>query len=209
MSPKVSASHREQYVRERREQIVDAAIQVFDRKGFVGATVADIASVVGISKGTVYLYFESKEKIFTAILAERSFVPILSDLVIDDQPLDILLRNIAENFLGYMETHLPIVRIALADASRFPEGARQMYQESVLKGNLILADLLEKQSKSGNIRTLGNPFLTARAFMGMLVFHILTQDVLGGKDITPIKQKTWVDEVIRIFLDGMMTNTND
>jgi len=45
--------------------------------------------------------------------------------------------------------------------------------------------------------------------MGMLVFHILTQDVLGGKDITPIKQKTWVDEVIRIFLDGMMTNTND
>lgn len=203
MSPLVSANHREQYLQERREEIVDAAIQVFDRKGFVGATVADIASGAGISKGTIYLYFESKEQIFTAILNERSFVPILADLVVENQPLEVVLRNIAESFLRYMETHLSLVRIAMSDSARFPEHARQVYQESVLKGNLILADFLEKRSEAGLIRPLENPFLTARAFMGMVMFHVLTQEILSGKDITPIEQKTWITEIIRVFLDGV------
>jgi AcrR family transcriptional regulator len=206
MSPLISASHREQYVRERREQILDAATEVFEREGFAGATVEEIASAVGISKGTVYLYFKSKKQIFVAILTERSFVPILSGLVTEDQPLHIILRDIAESFLGYMETHLSIVKIGLADASRFPEGARLVYQESVLKGNLILADLLEKRSKSGNIRPLENPFLTARAFMGMLMFHVLTQEVLGGKEITPIKREDWINESVHVFLDGLVTD---
>ena len=105
-----------------------------------------------------------------------------------------------------METHLSIVKIGLADASRFPEGARLVYQESVLKGNLILADLLEKRSKSGNIRPLENPFLTARAFMGMLMFHVLTQEVLGGKEITPIKREDWINESVHVFLDGLVTD---
>jgi hypothetical protein len=107
-----------------------------------------------------------------------------------------------------METHPPLVKIRLADTSRFPEGARLVDQESVLKGNWILADLLEKHSDSGDIRSLENPFLTARAFMGMLMFHVLTQDVLGGKDITPIDREDWIDEVVRIFPDGLMIDPN-
>jgi hypothetical protein len=108
-----------------------------------------------------------------------------------------------------METHLPIVKIGLADASRFPQGARQVYQETVLKGNLILADLLEKKSRCGQIRPLENPFLTARAFMGMLMFYILTQDILSGKDLTRISSEDWINEIVRIFLDGLVANTNN
>jgi hypothetical protein len=70
----------------------------------------------------------------------------------------------------------------------------------VLKGNLVLADLLDKQSKAGNIRSLENPILTAKAVMEMLMFHILTQQLLGSKEITPIKREDWINEVLRIFL---------
>jgi hypothetical protein len=103
---------------------------------------------------------------------------------------------------------LPIVRIGLAEASRFPKEVRHVYTEPVLKGNLVLADLLEKQSKAGNIRSLEYPFLTAKAFMGMLIFRILTQELLGGKEITPIKREDWINEAVRIFLEGLVIDAN-
>lgn len=203
MSPLVSSDHREQYLHERREHILDAAMQVFETKGFAATNVAEIASLAGIAKGTIYLYFESKQQIFAAILNERSFVPLLADLLIEDQPLEATLRNLAKNFQSYMETHLPLIRMAMADGIRFPDCAEQVYQELILKGNLILADYLEKQSKAGNIRPLKNPFLTAKIFMGMMMYHVLTQEVMGGKNIIYISQDEWIDEVIQIFCSSM------
>lgn len=208
MSPLVSNDHREQYLHERRENILDSAMQIFESKGFSATNVAEIASLAGIAKGTIYLYFESKQQIFSAILSERTFVPLLADLLIEDQPLEITLRNLANNFQSYMRTHLPLIRMAMTDGLRFPDCAEQVYQESILKGNLILADYLEKQSKSGNIRPLENPFLTAKAFIGMMMYHILTQEMMGGKNILAISQEDWIDEVIQIFCTSMSVNVN-
>jgi AcrR family transcriptional regulator len=208
MSPLVSNDHRDQYLHDRREHILDAATSVFENKGFAAANVAEIASLAGIAKGTIYLYFESKEKIFAAILNERSFVPLLADLLVENQPFEITLRTLTENFVSYMETHLPLIRMALADGIRFPDCAEQVYRESILKGNLILADYLEKQSKAGKIRPLKNPFLTAKVFMGMMMYHIMTQEVMGGKNILAISQNEWIDEVIQIFCTSMGVNTS-
>lgn len=201
--PRVSADRREQYLQERRERILDAAAEVFRRKGFAGANVADIAATAGIAKGTVYLYFRSKEEIFTAIMAERSFLPNLADLLVEDQPLEITVRNFAESYYRFMDTNSPIFRLAIADALRFPDHARQMYREIVLKNNQVLADFLDRQSKAGVIRRLENPFLTARALMGLLGAHVLWQEILGGKDVTPISQEAWSEEIVRLFLEGV------
>lgn len=51
---------------ERREQILEAAGRVFSQKGFHAANVSDIAAEAGVSQGTVYHYFDSKESIFMA-----------------------------------------------------------------------------------------------------------------------------------------------
>jgi len=206
MSPIISGSKREKYLQDRREHILDAAIQVFENKGFIGAGVAEIASVAGIAKGTIYLYFESKENIFTSILNERSFIPILTDLLTDDQPLEKTLRNIAESYFEYMQKNLFFFIVAISDSLNFPECAKQIYKETVLKGNIILSNYLEKQGKSGKIYPLEKPFLAARAFMGMLLSHFIAQEILKGKDINPIEQKDWIDEVVHIFLAHIITN---
>lgn len=206
MSPRISADNREQYLQERRAQILDAAIEVFGRKGFAAANVADISKAAGIAKGTIYLYFQSKEEILMTILAERSFLPHLADLIEEDQPLEVTLRNIAESFFHYLETNLPIFRLVIADAFHFPVRARQMYRQITLKGNQVLADFLAKQSRAGIIRPLKDPFLTGRAFMGLLMTYTLTQEILGGKDITPIRREDWIQEVIRVFLEGVKPN---
>jgi len=107
-----------------------------------------------------------------------------------------------------MEKNLHIFIIAMGDASSFPECAKQIYQETVLKGNLILSKYLERQAQSGYIYPLENPFLAARAFMGMLLSHVITQEIFRGKNITPIEQKDWIDEVVHIFLTGIRPNTD-
>jgi AcrR family transcriptional regulator len=203
MSPRVSAHNREQYLHERRDRILDAAVDVFGREGFAGANVAEIASAAGIAKGTVYLYFTSKEEIFSTILVERSFIPQLSNLMVENQPLETTLRNIAESYYCFMDANLTIFRIAIADSYYFPDHARQVYREIVLKGNQALADFLDRLAKAGLIRPLEAPFLTARVFIGLLSTYILSQEILGGKDITPVERKAWIEEIIQVFLEGV------
>jgi AcrR family transcriptional regulator len=208
MSPRIAANQREQYLQTRRDQILDAAVGVFAKNGFAGANMEQIASAANVAKGTIYLYFKSKEEIFKAILNERSFVPHLADLVTEDLPLEIMLRQIAEGYFQYMESHLSIVRMALADSTHFPEHAQLVYTEIVLKGNQMLANFLKKQSQAGLIRQLENPFLTARAFIGMLMTHILLQEVLGGKNIRPIAKEAWMQECIQIFMVSISLPTS-
>jgi AcrR family transcriptional regulator len=202
--PRVSAERRKEYLQERREQILDAAIEALGKKGFEGTNVADIAKAAGIAKGTVYLYFESKEEIFSAILSERSLLPWFTDRVMSkDVPLETMLTDIARHFLQSMPDYLPIIHLVLSDGQRSPAHAEQLYQDVILKGNKLLAAYLAAQAKAGRIRPLDNPFLTARAFMGMLMTYVLTQEMLGGKHFTSIKLEAWVREVVQLFLDGI------
>jgi AcrR family transcriptional regulator len=66
-----SVSKREELRGERRRQIVEAALAVFSEKGFNAANVSDVAARAGVSQGTIYWYFESKEELLTQAL--RSF----------------------------------------------------------------------------------------------------------------------------------------
>jgi AcrR family transcriptional regulator len=59
---------REKLREERRRQILEAALSVFAQKGFHAANVSDVAAQAGVSQGTIYWYFESKEELLTAAL---------------------------------------------------------------------------------------------------------------------------------------------
>ncbi|WP_413303411.1 TetR family transcriptional regulator [Bacillus sp. 1P10SD] len=67
MSPKISDSEKDK----RKKHIIDSAIVVFTRKGYVNSTMQDIVDETGKSRGWVYLYFSNKEDIMLAILAEN------------------------------------------------------------------------------------------------------------------------------------------
>lgn len=202
--PRVSAERREQYLQSRREQILDAAIDVFGKKGFAGANVADIAIAACIGKGTVYLYFKSKEEIFSAILEERSFIPRLVKLTTDGNvSLETALTEIATGYIQRSNDYLPILRMTIMEASRFPAHAEQVYRNIVHKGSEILAAFLTTQMQSGKIRQLENPFLTARAFLAMITTYVLTQELLGGKQVDRIEHETWVHEIVGLYIKGI------
>jgi AcrR family transcriptional regulator len=214
MSPRVSAERREQYIEERRNQILDAAVEIFGNKSLDTATMDEIAQAAGISKGTIYLYFRSKDEIFDTILAERSYMPLLIDSIdytkISTESADFSLQSFLEDmgnrFLGAMDEYYPLFRLVLADAHRYPVHAEHVYNNYILKANKMCADFLTVQSKAGRIRTLESPLVTARCFMGMLIIYYLSQGILGGKKFMPIDHKVWVKEAVRLFLEGVQIN---
>ncbi|NPV85725.1 MAG: TetR/AcrR family transcriptional regulator [Anaerolineae bacterium] len=202
--PKIAASQREQYVRNRREQILDAAMLAFAKKGFDATSVSEIAQQAGLAKGTIYLYFSSKEDIFSAILDERSFVGQLTNLLEDLQmPVDQVLTRVAEQYYQYMEQYLPILRLAIAEACRFPNHVSRVYQEIIQRGVEMLANYLTRLSQKGVIRALDNPHMTARAFMGLLSSYVMTQELLGGSRVAPVERALWIEEGIRLFVEGI------
>ena len=59
---------KEEIAKRRREQILDAAMDVFSRKGFAMATTAEIAREAGLAEGTVYNYLPSKRELLIAVV---------------------------------------------------------------------------------------------------------------------------------------------
>src|ERR1700675_1554228 len=105
-------------VEDRRDQIIDAAMQVFAQKGFIRATNKDIAREAGITPGLIYYYFESKEALLRAILEARSPMQLLTSLPPETMALPteaflrFLLRRVltiveSENFIGLIRVILP------------------------------------------------------------------------------------------------------
>jgi AcrR family transcriptional regulator len=206
VSPRVAASKRDEYLQERREIILDAALEVLGRKGFAAASMSEIADAAEIAKGTVYLYFSSKEALLHAVLDERSFVPQLEHLTQDTgAPIALTLTTIAEHYLRYMKDWLPIMRLVLTDTHLSSTHLERIYGDVIGKATATLARLLEAQAAAGHLRPLDDAYLTARAFWGMLVVHVVTQELLGGKAAAPVAPDVWVRQVVGIFLDGLRT----
>ncbi len=197
---------------DKREAIIDAAIEAFDAGGMGGATVDTIARRAGIAKGTVYLYFKSREEIFNTILRERWPGPLPEQLIqglVDVPPLgaagmEEAMTRLGLGFLNAVESNMPVFRLLLTAAYQFREVGDDLFENTFLKVNRLLANVLERQQQLGTLRPLPSPLITARCLQGMLMMYILSQDILNGRQFTPIEKEEWVRETTRLFLHGVL-----
>lgn len=157
---------------ERPAQIVDAARAVFGAEGLAGAHLDEIAARAGISKGTIYLYFESKDALFRAVVEET--VSALESLAAEERTgtAAARVRGLAADVWAYLRSSdfQAVYRLVIGELHRFPELAR-FYSERV-SGQVsnTLASLLEEGSAAGEFRPLDGP-TTARMLMALLLTH--------------------------------------
>ena len=117
MASGATAQRRAREKRERREAILDAAGRVFGEKGAHAATMEDVADTAAVSKGTLYLYFKSKDDLFVA-LTHRPLDAVLGRFaeLTDDPSVDgvTLLRSLLETHTEVLHAHAPHFRLAMA-----------------------------------------------------------------------------------------------
>jgi AcrR family transcriptional regulator len=150
MSPRPDVSE------ERKAQIMDAAQEVFIQKGINEARMDDIAQQTGLSKGTLYLYFKSKENLVTAIL-DRIFAGAFKGL--EDRKnapksaTEAIFRFTDEAIHGYkrMLRFTPVVYefLALAFRNKIVQRAMKQYFDDYMK---ILVPIVQSGIDSGEFR---------------------------------------------------------
>lgn len=139
----------------KRRQILDGARQVFLADGFDGASMGSIAKAAGVSKGTLYSYFESKEGLFERLiqderagLAEATF-----RLDADDPDTRAVLRRLGRSFLAMLirPEHVASVRMVIGAADKLPRLGQAFYEAGPRQGMARLAAYLDRQVAAGRL----------------------------------------------------------
>ncbi len=149
---------------ERRAVLLAAALDEFFERGFTAARMDDIAARAGLSKGALYLYFDSKDALFTSLIEAYAIpnVERMEALAKAAKGVEAisLLMSLAPTLIR--ETPVPkIIKILIADAPAFP-GMATAYRKNVVDRVLgMVAGILRKAKAAGEI-DIGDPELTAR-----------------------------------------------
>ena len=159
---------------EKRQRIVEAAARVFARKGFFGASMAEIAAGAGVGKGTLYEYVSSKNDLFFAVfewVAETSWTRARIGVETLGAPaserLQALGRSLVDQWSGMDEYFGLVMEFWSASSSselrdRFKDVFREIY--SNFRG--IVAGLVREGMDRGEFRTDADPEAVAAALVG-------------------------------------------
>jgi AcrR family transcriptional regulator len=191
----------------RPDEVLDAALELFIEKGFAATRVEDIAKRAGLSKGTVYLYFPSKEAVLEG-LVRRAVVPIAETALatlrgFEGDPrlvISMVLKMLAVRFSDPKMLAMP--KLIFREVLGFPEMAA-MYRREVLDRVIpVIEGLLRKGIEQGFLRQV-DPGLTIRSIIGPLMLHIAMAEVFGIVPEGGMSFDKLIDNHLIILFDGL------
>jgi AcrR family transcriptional regulator len=149
-------SNRAERAAERREAIIEAAMEEFIARGFAATRLDDVAQRAGVAKGTIYLHFKDKEALFQELI-RSALVPLIGRLAVPlpaGGSVRAALEGFAQTFVQEVATTRrgDIVRLIIAEGPRFPSVADFYYREVVSRGMAAMRALIELGIARGEIR---------------------------------------------------------
>ncbi|MBB6545323.1 TetR/AcrR family transcriptional regulator [Nonomuraea rubra] len=170
----------------KRRQIMEAALPVFLRNGYVGTSMDEVASLASVSKQTVYKHFTDKEQLFTSIIMDTTGqVEGLAKMIIsaleDSDDLEKDLGELARQFLARIMRPdiLRLRRLVIAEADRFPDLGRTWYAQGFERSLKTMSTAFERLTERGLLRT-DDPALAAEHFVGLLLWIPVNKVMFEG-----------------------------
>jgi AcrR family transcriptional regulator len=137
----------------KRRQIIEGARSTFLQQGFDAASMNDIARAAGVSKGTLYVYFQNKEQLFQAICSEECVAQAESLFKFDpaDGDIEETLTRIGVDFVSFIcrPEKASSARTVIAIAERMPEIGKAFYESGPARGISLLSNYLKDQVERG------------------------------------------------------------
>ena len=163
---------------DRRQELLDAAVRVFARKGFRGARVSDIAAEAGVAHGLLYHYFRSKDEVLETIFRDtwQRLVVETERIEASGAPLPEQLRRFARIYLGSWLATPEVIGVLVREIARSPHVGETV--DEIGGVFRALARMIEAARVRGDVRADCDATLAAWAVYGALE-EILTGWVLG------------------------------
>lgn len=191
----------------RPSEIIEAAIEIFAERGFGAARLEDVARRAGVAKGTVFVYFPTKDDLFRAVARTvlTSHLERLHSAAADlDRPMaELVPMLLAQAAAVIGEGRLPaMMRLLVAESRQFPDLARVWHDEVVSKVLGMLTLAIERAQARGEIKP-GNARLYAFSIMGPMLASALFREVF--RDTAPLPDLCELAEQhARTILDGLL-----
>lgn len=180
----MSTTPRQRRKEARPQELLDAALALFVEKGFAATRSEEVAARAGVSKGTLYLYYPSKDELFKAVVREN-----LSTHITEGAEIVAQYQGSTAELLSFVMQEWwrrvglgpagGISKIMMAEARNFPELARFYIDEVIAPSHQLLGGVIERGIRSGEFRPV--PVLeTVHVLIGPMLHMILYEHSFGA-----------------------------
>jgi AcrR family transcriptional regulator len=191
----------------RAPEILDAALAVFAQKGFAATRLDDIAARAGITKGTIYLYFDSKQALFEALARQSvgsQIDQVQAQVALFPGSSADLLRLVLTTMGRFAMTSDRIVlpRLVLAEAANFPELAEFWRREIIERGIALLSGIIRRGIERGEFRQV-EPHHVVRLCVAPLLMIMLWRTTFAQFDDEPYDYQGLIETHLQTLLEGI------
>jgi AcrR family transcriptional regulator len=163
-------SRKKQTTARRQEQILNAAMEVFARKGFAAATIPEIAKLAGVAAGTIYIYYPSKRELFVAVI-ENLIVTPLSRIFGNEGQLDFdaNLKEALQDRLSIMQSNMLPRFLSLMGEIQRDQDLRDLFVSRLIQPFMSrLEGYYRNQLGPGKVSNI-DPAILVRLIGGMII----------------------------------------
>ncbi len=190
-------------------ELLDAALDLFVAKGFAATRVEEVAAKAGVSKGTLFLYFKSKEELFEAVVRENMGNHINQGMAeiesFEGTTTDMLKLAMFAWWERVGNTKASgISKLVMSEASNFPALAH-FYQETVVKpGRQLIRAILQRGIDRGEFRALNMDY-AVYSVIAPLMFLTMWKHSLGACSLdAPLDPKDYINSQADIIVRGIL-----
>lgn len=191
---------------DRRQQIIQVALELFARQGYKGTTTRQIAERARVNEALIFRHFPHKEDLYWAVIDHKCRTASLRKHVEETLRLNPSDRDafaaIADDFLRRNSADTSLSRLLLFSALENHRLSDRFFRTYIVRTYEALAEHIRQRVRSGAFRRV-DPLLAARGFLGMVVYHFQIQELFGGKRYQKFERRKVSEALADIWLEGM------
>jgi len=199
---------------DRRQQILEAALDVFAESGFAGATTKDIATKADVTQGLIYFYFNSKENLFHAACEHRSiqlFPEDIVQLLNPEHPPEMAITQLIQRLVTLMDEpcNIKVLRIMTQAQSMCDSQQSEGYKRYALVQSMAtpistaLQVYFDEQIHRGTMQPI-DTYLAAHLLAGSIVSSIVKRALALG-NFANYSHEILAQNITQIFLHGLLS----
>ena len=193
----------------RPQELLAAGLELFVEHGYAATKLEKVAQKAGVSKGTLYLYFESKEELFKAVVRE-TIVPNIAQaeqLIVDfEGPTKELFKQLIIDWCEKINNSAVagICKLMFAEASNFPELAEFYHAEVIARNEQMLIQLLKRGMKNGEFKQVDLTVMPKVITAPIVMLMLWRTSFNGCPQHTPIVLADYIDAYLATVLTGLL-----
>jgi AcrR family transcriptional regulator len=194
---------------ERPNELLDAALRIFAERGYANTRLEDIAAAVGVTKGTIYHYFETKEDLLRQAIEHnhaRVFLPLEQGIRDRKGPVSTTIRLFLRRAFGgpMDQTRQSVLTLLVQGVARdVPHVYQRWLEAGPARAWQLLAELIEEGKASGEFRKDVDSEVAARVTISGLILQLAWQQFAKGAPSVAIDRDQLIDSTSEFLLHGL------